>query len=186
VAPAYGAAPAAPRHLVVGHIAKAHGTRGEVFVAPLTDHPDTVFAPGQVLLLGDDEGAVGSDAPALAVESARPFKRGLLVTFGQVAGRAGAEAIARRYLLIPADAVPPRGEDELFYHELLGMRVETVGGSSAGTVREVFETEPHHLLEVVGEDGRRRLIPFAARIVRTVDRSAGRLVIDPPDGLLEL
>lgn len=184
--PAYGAAPAAPRHLVVGHIAKAHGTRGEVFIAPLTDHPDTVFAPGQLLLLGDDEGTLGDDAPALAVGAARRFKRGLLVTFVEVAGRADAEAIARRYLFIPADTVAPLEEGELFYHELLGMRVETVGGSSAGTVREVFETEPHHLLEVVGEDGRRRLIPFAARIVRTVDRSAGRLVIDPPDGLLEL
>jgi 16S rRNA processing protein RimM len=181
-----GGAPGSPEHLVVGHIAKPHGTRGELFVAPLTDNPDAVFAPGQQLLLGDEEGALAGDAPSVVVETVRPFKRGFLVAFEGVAGREGAEGLARRYLLLPADAVPPPEEDEIFYHELLGMRVETVGGEVAGEVREVFETDPHHLLEVVGDDGRSRLIPFAARIVRTIDRDGRRLVIDPPDGLLEL
>jgi 16S rRNA processing protein RimM len=177
---------AAPAHLVVGHITKPHGTRGEVYITPLTDYPETVFAPGQALLLGDEEGALSGDAPSVVVETSRPFKRGLLVAFEGVSGREAAEQLARRYLLLPADAVPGRADDEVFYHELLGMRVETVAGDEAGVVREVFETEPHHLLEVVAGDGRRRLIPFAARIIRTIDREGRRLVIDPPDGLLDL
>jgi 16S rRNA processing protein RimM len=53
-------------------------------------------------------------------------------------------------------------------------------------VREVFETEPHHLLEVLTTDGRARLVPFAGRIVRQVDRAGRRVVIDPPEGLLDL
>jgi 16S rRNA processing protein RimM len=171
---------ASPEHLVVGHIAKPHGTRGELYVAPLTDHPDTVFAPGHELLLGDEEGALAADAPSLVVDSARSFKRGVLVAFRGVADRAAAEALARRYLLLPADAVPPRD------HELLGMAVETASGQPAGVVREVFETEPHDLLEVVDDDGRSRLVPFAARIVRSIDRDGRRLVIDPPEGLLDL
>lgn len=177
---------AAPAHLVVGHIAKAHGTRGELFVAPLTDHPDAVFAPGQALLLGDEEGALEGDAPSVVVESVRPFKRGLLVAFEEVAGRDDAEALARRYLLLPSHAVPPPAEDEVFYHELLGMSVVTVAGAAVGRVREVFETEPHHLLEVVNDEGHKRLVPFAARIVRSIDREGRRLVIDPPAGLLDL
>jgi 16S rRNA processing protein RimM len=177
---------ASPEHLVVGHIAKPHGTRGELYVAPLTDHPDAVFAPGQELLLGDEDGALSGDATSLVVDTARPFKRGVLVAFEGVADRAAAEALARRYLLLPADAVPPPEADEVFYHELLGMSVETVSGEAAGAVREVFETEPHHLLEVVSDDGRKRLIPFAARIVRTIDRDGRRIVIDPPEGLLDL
>jgi 16S rRNA processing protein RimM len=177
---------AAPSHLVVGHIAKAHGTRGELFIAPLTDSPDAVFARGQELLLGDDDGVLADDAPSLVVETVRPFKRGYLVAFEGVQGREGAESLARRYLLLPAAALPEPEEGEVFYHELLGMRVETVAGEFAGTVREVFETEPHHLLEVVDGDGHRRLIPFAARIVQSIDRPGRRLVIDPPEGLLDL
>jgi 16S rRNA processing protein RimM len=176
----------APAHLVVGHITKPHGTRGELFVLPLTDSPGAVFAPGRELLLGDEEGALAGDAPSVVVETVRPFKRGLLVGLEAVATREAAERFAQRYLFVPAAAVPPLAEGEVFYHELLGMRVETVAGDTVGAVREVYETEPHHLLEVVDDSGRARLVPFAARIVREVDRAGRRLVIDPPEGLLEL
>jgi 16S rRNA processing protein RimM len=108
------------------------------------------------------------------------------VRFEGVAGREAAEALARLYLLAPADALPPLDDDEVFYHELLGMRVETSTGQAVGRVREVYETDPHHLLEVIDDDGKSRLVPFAARIVKQVDRSGRRLVIDPPEGLLDL
>jgi 16S rRNA processing protein RimM len=177
---------AEPEHLVVGHIAKAHGTRGELFVWPLTDRPDEVFAPGRELLLGDEDGVLEPDVPRVVLEATRPFKRGLLVKLVAVGGRDDADLFVRRYLLLPRAELPPLDEDEVFYHELLGMRVVTVADDDVGTVREVFETEPHHLLEVAADDGRVRLVPFAARIVRQVDRRERRLVIDPPAGLLDL
>jgi 16S rRNA processing protein RimM len=181
-----GGGGAGPGHLVVGHVAKAHGTRGEVFVWPLTDSPDAVFAPGRELLLGDEDAALDEDAAPVTVESARAFKRGLLVKFANTASREAAEVFARRYLLVPSSAVPPLGEDEVFYHELLGMSVADTSGTVLGTVREVYETEPHHLLEVAGTGGRSHLVPFARRIVREIDTTGRRLIIDPPEGLLDL
>lgn len=176
---------AAPEHLVVGHITKPHGTRGELFVWPLTDRPDIVFATGSSLLLGDVDGTL-TDGTVVTIESARPFKRGLLVAFEGVTGRAAAEALAQRYLLLARVDVPPLEDEEVFYHELLGLEVVDVAGARVGRVREVFETEPHHLLEVEDDSGKTHLVPFAARIVREVDRDGRRLVIDPPPGLLEL
>ena len=82
--------------------------------------------------------------------------------------------------------VPPREEDEVFYHELLGMQVVTNEGVDVGVVREVYETEPAHLLEVEGAHKKLHLIPFADRIVKKVDQQARRLVIKPPPGLLDL
>ena len=175
-----------PEHLVVGHIAKPHGTKGELFVMPLTDRPGDVFAPGRQLFLGDVDGRVSAEASIVGVESSRPFKRGLLVRLEEVAGREDADPIAGLYFLLPLDALPPREEGEFFYHELLGLQVVTVAGAAVGRVREVFDTEPHHLLEVEAADGKVRLIPFAERIVRQVDQDAGRLVIEPPEGLLDL
>jgi ribosomal 30S subunit maturation factor RimM len=49
-----------PAYLVVGHLSKPHGTRGELVVWPLTDRPDEVFAPGRRLLLGTDAGEWGT------------------------------------------------------------------------------------------------------------------------------
>ncbi|MBR9989350.1 MAG: 16S rRNA processing protein RimM [Gemmatimonadetes bacterium] len=177
---------AVPEHLVVGHIAKAHGTKGEQFIWPLTDRPGEVFAPGRQLLLGDENGVVDQDAPFLVVETVRPFKRGLLVKLEGFESREDADELARRYVLLPAAAVPPLEEGEVFYHDLLGMAVVTASGEEVGIVREVFETDPHHLLEVKSESGKVHLIPFAERIVREVDVRGRRMVIEPPEGLLEI
>ncbi len=179
-------APASPERLVVGHITKPHGTRGELHVWLLTDRPDEVFAPGRELLLGDEDGGAAADAPVVVVEGARDFKRGLLLKLQGVDSRTQAEALARRYLLAPLAALGRRGEGEVFYHELLGAAVETVGGRAVGTVREVYELEPAHMLEVEGAGGKRHLVPFTEQIVRQVDPEARRIVIDPPEGLLEI
>lgn len=177
---------AEPSHLVVGHISRAHGTKGEVLVWPLTDQPDAVFGPGQTLLLGDTEGEPGEDAIPVEVERARPFKRGLLVGFEGYPDRTAVEPLAGRYLLRSRSELEAPEAGEWYYHQLLGMEVETVDGERVGRVREVYELDPTDMLDVVGEDGRSRLIPFASRIVRQVDPEAGRLVIEPPEGLLDL
>lgn len=177
--------PAPPDHLVVGHLAKPHGTKGELLVWPLTDAPDEVFAPGRELIVGDEQGELGAAPERWVVERCRPFKRGLLVKFDGLDDRTSVEPLVGRYVLLPASELAEPAGDELMYHQLLGLRVETVDGAVVGQVREVFETEPAHLLEVKGDD-RIHLIPLAWRIVREVDLDGGRLVIEAPPGLLEL
>lgn len=174
-----------PRWLVVGQVSKPHGNKGEVMVWPLTDSPDAVFAEGRALLLGDSDGDAGDASETVRIVSRRPYRRGWLLTLEDVEDRTAVEEIAGRYLLIPIEEAQPREEGELFYHELLGAEVVTVGGEMVGRVREVFETEPAHLLEVKGERGL-HLIPFTNQVVKDVDAGARRIVIDPPEGLLEL
>lgn len=174
---------AEPEHLVVGHLSRAHGTRGEVVVSPLTDRPGSVFAPGKRVVVGSVEGE--PTKAELRIESVRPHKQALLTRFEGVEDRSAAQTLTGRYLLIPASEVPEPAENEVFYHQLLGLMVETVAGESVGRIREVFETEPDHMLEVRGEGGV-HLVPFTGRIVKEVDLDGGRLVIDPPEGLLEL
>lgn len=175
-----------PSHLVVGHITKPHGTKGEVFVWPLTDSVHAVFADDAELLLGDEHGKLDPEGGSLVVESTRDFKRGLLVRFQGMEDRNAVEELYNRYLLISIDQVGPREEDELFYHELLGMQVVTNEEVVVGEVREVYETEPAHLLEVKSETGKIHLIPYAERIVKQVDAEGRRIVIKPPPGLLDL
>lgn len=174
-----------PAYLVVGHVSRAHGTRGELVVTSLTDRPAATFAVGKRVLVGDEEGEAGPSSAGLTVESVRPHRDAMLVKFEGVGTRTEAELLRGRYLLVPSSEVAAPAEDEVFYHQLLGLRVETTSGEQVGRVREVFETEPDHLLEVKGS-GRVHLVPFSRRIVRRVDLDGGRLVIDPPEGLLDL
>jgi len=174
-----------PQHLVVGHVSKVHGVRGEVLVWVLTDHPESVLAPGVVLSLGNERGRLNSEADPLTVLAARPFKKGWLVHFRESQDRSHAEALRGRYLLQDVEELQGREDDELFYHELLRLEVLTVDGRSLGRVREVYEMHPSDLLEVRGGPDQ-YMIPFNRSIVKEIDLEARRLIIDPPEGLLDL
>jgi 16S rRNA processing protein RimM len=175
-----------PRFLVVGHLNKPHGTKGELFVWPLTDHPESVYAPGAILFVSlADDGDPDPDAPPLRIASSREFKRGYLVMFDGVHDRNQAELLRGRYLLKKIDEIPPLEEGEVFYHQLLGIEVVTTEGKSLGTVTEVYELRPADLLEVHGPYGD-LMIPFLSHIVVDLDVDAGHMVIDPPEGLLDL
>lgn len=175
-----------PGWLAVGHVTKPHGVKGEVLVKPLTDDPDGAFAEGVELRPGDAEAGVpDADLPALRVASARPVTRGLLVKFGGVDDRGAADVLRDRYLLRPFEDVAELQEGEVFYHQLPGMDVVTVDGRPVGRVQDVFELQPADLLAVRGEGGL-RYIPFLASLVVEVDVEGRRLVIDPPEGLLDL
>ena len=175
-----------PSHLVVGHLSKVHGTKGELFLWPLTGDPDRAFAAGADLQLADEAGENPDPAFAgLRVRGVRPFKRGFLISLEGIDSRNRAEWLAGRYVLRPLAEVRPLEEGEVFYHDLLGMRVESGDGEAIGEVVEVYELSPVHLLQVARESGA-VLIPFARDMVRGLDREGKRLVMDLPDGLLDL
>ena len=175
-----------PEFLVVGHINKAHGLKGEVFVWPLTDHPDSTFAAGVVLQLGDFDGNLNPDVDtATRIETSRAYRRGFLLRFEGREGRSAAEALRGRYLLRPFDEVAPTEEGEIFYHELIGMHVTAIHGRDLGDVVEVYEIKPSDLLEVKGDAGT-VLIPFIPEMIHSVDTEKRLIVVDPPAGLLDV
>lgn len=173
-----------PPFLVVGHLNKAHGKKGELFVWPLTDYPESHFVPGTVLFPGDESAEKPSaSVPPLTIESVRPYRKGYLAGFQGIDDRTAADELRGRYLLRPFDAIDQLDEGEVFYHELLSATVVTAGGALVGEVREVFPLKPADLLRVVGPRGE-VMIPFIDPFVVEFEREGRRVVIDPPDGML--
>jgi 16S rRNA processing protein RimM len=175
-----------PEWVVVGHVSKPHGTKGEIFIWPLTDHPDRTFAPGVELRVADGSGErPDPSVEALRVREARGYRKGTLVSFDGIHDRDAAATYHGRYLVRPFAEVEPRADDELFYHELLGLTVVTDTGEEVGEVLEVYPLRPSDLIEVSRGDGT-ILIPFRKELVTGWDLAARRLVISPPKGLLDL
>ncbi|MDT8341443.1 MAG: ribosome maturation factor RimM [Longimicrobiales bacterium] len=175
-----------PTHLAVGVVRRSHGIRGEVRIHTLSDHPGAVFAPGVVLYPGapDASGPDPERAP-LTVSEVRDAQADYLVRFEGIDDRNGADALRGLRLHAPLGALAPLEEGEIFHHQLVGLRVETVAGRTVGTVAEVVPLAPNDLLLVRTARGQ-LLIPYHARLVVAVRPEEGRLVVDPPDGLLEL
>jgi 16S rRNA processing protein RimM len=173
-----------PEFLAVGTVQKPHGIRGELFVKVETDRPDAVFTVGRVLLLGDAGGKPAGGS--LTVERARPFKGGFLLKVVGLASRtAEVEALRGASLLIPAADAAPLEEGEVFFHQLVGMKV-VAGDEEVGTVRDVYEAPSGHLLSVARPGKKELMLPFVREMVRRVDVDARELEIDPPAGLLDL
>ena len=73
----------------------------------------------------------------------------------------------------------------MFYHDLLGMQVETVEGERVGEVIEIYELNPADLLEIRGPE-KDFMIPYVAERIKSVSVEDNRIVLDPPPGLLDV
>jgi 16S rRNA processing protein RimM len=170
--------------LLVGVVVRPHGLHGELVVDVRTDSPGERFTAGAVLTRAAADGtAVG----VLTVESARPHSGRLLVRFTEAPDRAAAEALRGSRLLVDAADLPPTGDpDEFHVHQLEGLVVELADGTVVGSVREVVHGPGGELLLLARVGQPDALVPFVRAIVPTVDLEGGRVVLNPPEGLLDL
>jgi 16S rRNA processing protein RimM len=176
-----------PEHIIVGRVRKAHGIRGEVVVEAITDAPDAVFASGRRVFAGTPAGDLSPNRAELHVRTSRPFNDGFLVAFAEVPDRTAAETWRGRYLLLPAGELPAPDDDEVYVHELIGMRVRLESGDDVGTVEATYEL-PQGLALDVRRDAPRSdtvLILYDDRTIASVDRQERLIVVTPPEGLLE-
>jgi 16S rRNA processing protein RimM len=167
--------------LVVGRIGRPHGIRGEVSVELRTDSPDERFAEGSVLATDPAERG------PLTVSRLHWHSGRLLLTFNGVVDREGAEALRGTLLVVDSGDLPELGDPDEFYdHQLVGLRAELPDGAELGTVQDVLHAPAEDLLAITAADGAELLVPFVSAIVPTVDLRGGRVVVDPPEGLLDL
>lgn len=166
--------------VVVGRIARAHGNRGEVIVNAETDFPDIRFGAGSELRLRRGDAIDTLKVGAVRTHQGRP-----VIAFDGVSTMDAAEALAGAELRIAPEDLLPLSAGEFYRHELVGCRVETTDGREIGNVRRVEEGSGVDRLVVAGVQGE-ILVPLALDICVTIDAVARRIVIRPPEGLLEL
>jgi 16S rRNA processing protein RimM len=170
---------------VVGRVRRAHGLRGELVVEALTDAPDAIFAAGRRVFVGNRDGVVARDEQELQIVRSSPFKGGLIVAFEGINDRSTAEQWRDRYLLIPESEVEPPSEDEVFIHDLLGMRVVRTSGEEVGEVMEVLELPQGLVIEVRRSGAKSVLLPFDDQTVTRVDARERVIEVDPIEGLID-
>jgi len=166
--------------VVVGRIARAHGLRGQVIVDADTDFPSERFQKGAELFVER-----GGTVRTLTLTSVRLQRDRPVIGLSGVDSIDEAETLAGRELRVPLDRLVPLASGTFYHHELVGCRVETEDGHQVGVVAAVEGTYGASRL-VVKTNGRDVLVPLAADICPTIDVTGRRIVIRPPDGLLDL
>ena len=160
----------------VGAIAGAFGVHGEVRLKSFCADPATiaVYAP-----------LVTEDGRSFGVKLLRPISGAFAARLTGIATREEAEALKGTRLYVPRDRLPSLPEDEFYHADLIGLAVFDAGGVPIGTVRAVQNHGAGDILEIARPGASEALLPFTRAAVPTVDLAAGRIVIDPPEGLLD-
>ena len=161
----------------VGVVTGPHGVRGLVKVRSHMQVPEDLKA---LTTVTDKSGT-----RTLRLDVRGTNKGALLVHVDGIDDRDAAQALKGLELYVPRDTLPEPEDDEFYYADLIGLRVELEDGTEIGSVRAVHVFGAGDVIEL---DGKRPwgsvMLPFDAETVPTVDMAAGRLVVRPPEGLV--
>jgi 16S rRNA processing protein RimM len=166
--------------ILVGRIGRTHGIRGDVFVTPETDAPEDRFVPGRVLHLEAPGRSEQVTIASVKFHQGRP-----IIGFDGVDTMEAAEALAGAELRIADTELPPLPADTYYRHDLVGCEVQDTAGQTIGRVTSVDGPMERSRLVIAGPRGE-VMVPMVGGICVRVDPGAKLIVVDPPEGLLDL
>lgn len=167
--------------MAIGEVLRPYGLRGEVKVRPLTDRPRERFQKLDTCILWD---ADRDGREPCRIASSRFDGETVFLRMDGVDSPEAARRFSGRLLAVPREDALPPAEGSFYPWQLEGAVVETRDGRLVG--RFVGVEPGAQELWLVDDGTRRRLIPAVAEIVVEVSVADRRIVIDPPEGLLDL
>ncbi|MFQ3665719.1 MAG: ribosome maturation factor RimM [Sphingomonadaceae bacterium] len=147
-------------------VAGAHGVAGEVRLKLFAESLESLGRHKQFQARGR----------VLTLLNVREGPNGPIARLAEVTDRTAAEALRGAELAVPREALPPAGEGEIYWVDLIGRKVVAPDGAAQGEVVAVANYGASDILEIARSDGRRVLVPFTPEAVPDV---ADPLVIDP-------
>jgi 16S rRNA processing protein RimM len=169
-----------PSFIAIARIARTRGNRGEVLADLYTDFPDRFHELEEVWL----EFADGR-RQRMAIEDAWAHKGRQVLKFVGIDNISAAEAFVGCWIQIPLEQAANLPAGTYFDHDLIGCSVYDIQDVDLGIVREVLHIAGSNLLAVKGPE-REYMIPAVESICIRISIEEKRIVIDPPEGLLDL
>lgn len=162
----------------VGAITGSFGVRGEVRLKSFCAEPSDISSYGPLVTEDGQH--------SFEITLTRPVKSGFAARLSGVPTKEAADALKGTNLYAPRSALPDLPDDEYYYSDLIGLNVLDTGGAEIGKIAAIVNHGAGDLLEVRGKGLKGAvLIPFTAAIVPTVDIGLARVIVDPPEGLIE-
>ena len=161
----------------VASFTSAHGVSGAVRLKSFTENPDDIANFSE---LQSEDASRTYDIEIVS----HTGKGELIVRVDGVSTREEAEMLKSIRLYVSRSELPEAGDEEFYHADLIGLTVKTVSGKTLGSVRAVYDFGAGDMLEILPKEGAMIMVPFTKAIVPIVDIEKGRVVVDPPEGLL--
>ncbi len=172
--------------MVVGLITSCHGIKGQVKVKSLSDFEERFLKPGIRWLQKENEQPTKIE---LLSGFKQPGKETFIIKLQGINTRDHAEQLKKFKILVTTDKLPKLKKEEFHLLELINLQVKTLDNKKLTTIGKVInlENEKNNLLIVeLFKNQKKVLIPFVKEIIPLVDIKNNYLIINPPNGLLEL
>lgn len=166
--------------ILIARAVRTHGLKGEIVAELLTDFPERFEDVDELILVAPS----GEKKPG-RLEDYFFQKDRVVLKLADYDDVDQARSLVGYDFAVPDSERVPLEEDEFYDWELEGCTVK-VGDKSIGQVRSVMKTGGAEILVIADDSGKEQLVPLAAEIVVKVDTAAKLILIDPPEGLLEL
>jgi 16S rRNA processing protein RimM len=161
---------------VVAQVLAPHGVRGELKCRIVTDFPRQRFKRGNTVLV---------DGDAHVIQAGRVQGQIVLLRLNGVPDRTAAERFRGKDVLIHVDDALALPKGEFYWHQVIGLAViDATTQTNLGEVADILETGANDVYIVRTETGRELLIPAIKDVVKDIDPSLGRILIEPLPGLL--
>jgi len=166
--------------LLVGKVLRPHGLEGKLRILSYAESPKSFLRPGTVIL--KTEKGVSRE---FRVSSVKPHKNVLLLKLEDLNSPEEAEEYRGAGIYIRKSLLVRDGEDEFFWHEIIGLQVYLNSGEYVGEIREIFRTGSNDIY-VARKGGKETLIPAIHDVVQEIDLVARKMIINPLEGLLDI
>ena len=169
------------QYFSVGTIVNTQGLKGEVRVISVTDFAKERYKKGSVLTLFQD----GKAPIELTVKSHRKHKNFDLLTFEGKDRIEDVEIYKGGTLKITSEAMHDLGEEEFYFHEIIGLEMKLESGESLGKVKEILPLGSNDVWVVKREGKKDLLLPYIKDVIKEVNVAEGYAVATPLEGMLE-
>jgi len=167
----------ATKRVCLGVVAGPHGVHGAVRIKSFTEEPEDIARYGP---LTDETG--GRRFELRLVGTAKGV---VIARLSGVEDRDQAEALRGLRLYLARSALPQIAAEEYYHADLIGLEAVLGDGTPVGRVRAIHDFGAGDTLELARPGAPPVMVPFTRAIVPSVEPAAGRLVLDPPPGLLD-
>lgn len=165
------------KYIAIGKITGVHGLHGNLKVHSWSDSPD-IWENDSPILIRSADGVEKS----YTIDSARPYKKGVLMKLEEVADINAAERLIGSELLVLRKELPELDDDEYYWFEIIGMEVYTTDSEYLGRIDSIFPTGSNDVY-VVKKKGMETLVPALESVIISVDPDKNIMTVDLPEGL---
>ncbi len=159
--------------VVIGQAGQPFGIKGEIKIRPYTESPEAF----------ERSGVLYFDETPYQVLRVRVHKGAVLALLEGIRSPEQAKTLSGCLVKTDPENLPPKGEDEFYWYELIGMRVSTTDGRDLGLVVGVIPTGAHDVLTIEGPFGE-VLLPMIEDVLKEVNTESREMIVEPLEGLI--